>query len=79
MRSTTDGRGRSQICFLKRRSLQECERLCREVLSKELVLQNVATSGVVWEEWVESPLVTLWGFLGRCSASTARAARLLLA
>ena len=65
MRSLTDGRCRSQISFLRRQFLQDGELPFSDVLSKELVSNALATSGVVWKERVYSPLVTLWVFLGQ--------------
>lgn len=79
MRSLTDGRCRSQISFLRRQFLQDGELPFSDVLSKELVSEALAISGVVWKERVYSPLVTLWVFLGQvlsadhsCRAAVAR-------
>ncbi|MEO1495519.1 MAG: hypothetical protein AAFV43_00040 [Planctomycetota bacterium] len=65
MRSLTDRRCRSQISFLRRQFLQCVDLPFGDVLSKELVSDSLAASGVVWKERVYSPLVTLWVFLGQ--------------
>jgi hypothetical protein len=65
MRSLTDGRCRSQISFLRQQFLQGGGLPFGDVLSKKIVSQALASSGVVWKERIYSPLVTLWVFLGQ--------------
>ena len=79
MRDCNQGRLRKQIRFLRRQFLQDGELPFSEVLSEQMVKQALIAAGVVWNERIYTPVVTLWVFLGQvlsadhsCRAAVAR-------
>ena len=79
MRDCNHGRFRQQIRFLRRQFLQDGELPFRNVLSEEIVEQALTAVGVVWNDGIYTPLVTLWVCLGQvlsadqsCRAAVAR-------
>jgi hypothetical protein len=65
MRDCNQGRFQQQIRFLRRQFLQDAELPLSNVLSPEIVKQALTAVGVVWNDRIYSPLVTLWVFLGQ--------------
>jgi hypothetical protein len=63
MRELSQGKFRQQITFLRRQFLQKGDLPFRDVLSKELVREELAAVRVVWNDAIDTPLVKLWGFL----------------
>ena len=79
MRDCNRGQLRKQIRFLRHQFLQDGEMPFGEMLSDKLVNQALIAAGVVWNERIYSPVVTLWMFLGQvlnadhsCRAAVAR-------
>src|SRR5262245_32879911 len=79
MRDFTHGRLRQQIRFLRRQFLQEGVLPFTDVLSGESVEQALTAVGVVWNDTIYTPLVTLWVFVSQvlsadhsCRAAVAR-------
>ncbi len=79
MRDCNQGRLRQQIRFLRRQFLQDGELPFSEVLSEKIVKQALTAAGVVWNERIFTPVVTLWVFLSQvlsadhsCRAAVAR-------
>ena len=65
MRDCNQGRFRQQIRFLRRQFLQDGELPFCDVLSEEIVEQALAAVGVVWNDRIYTPLVTLSVFLSQ--------------
>jgi hypothetical protein len=65
MRDCNQPRFRQQISFLRRQFLQDSELPFSDVLSKKIVEQALTAVGVVWNDGIYTPLVTLWVFLGQ--------------
>jgi len=65
MRDCNQGRFEQQVRFLKRQFLQDAELPLSNVLSTEIVEQALTAVGVVWNDRIYTPLVTLWVFLGQ--------------
>lgn len=65
MRDCNQGRFRQQIRFLRRQFLQDGGLPFTDVLSTETVEQALTAVGVVWNDTIYTPLVTLWVFLGQ--------------
>ena len=65
MRDCNRGQLRKQIRFLRHQFLQDGEMPFGEMLSDKLVNQALIAAGVVWNERIYSPVVTLWMFLGQ--------------
>ena len=65
MRDCNQGRFRQQIRFLRRQFLQDGDLPFSQVLSEELVAQTLSAVGVVWNDGIYTPLVTLWVFLSQ--------------
>jgi len=79
MRDCNEGRFRQQISFLRRQFLQDGDLPFSDVLSEEIVKQALTAVGVVWNDRIYTPLVTLWVFLNQvlsadhsCRAAVAR-------
>ena len=79
MRDCNRGQLRKQIRFLRHQFLQDGEMPFGEMLSDKLINQALIAAGVVWNERIYSPVVTLWMFLGQvlnadhsCRAAVAR-------
>ena len=79
MRLSNQGRLRQQVRFLQRQFLQDGDLPFSDVLSDKLVTQALTAAGVVWNDSIYQPLVTLWVFLGQvlsadhsCRAAVAR-------
>jgi len=79
MRHFNQGRFRQQVNFLRRQFLQDGNLPFSKVLSGEIVEQALTAVGVVWNDSIYTPLVTLWIFLGQvlsadhsCRAAVAR-------
>jgi hypothetical protein len=79
MRLSNRGRLRQQVRFLQRQFLQDGDLPFTDVLSDKLVTQALTAAGVVWNDSIYQPLVTLWVFLGQvlsadhsCRAAVAR-------
>ena len=73
------GRFRQQVSFLRRQFLQDGELPFTDVLSEKVVSQALTAAGVVWNDSIYQPLVTLWVFLSQvldadhsCRAAVAR-------
>ena len=60
MRDCNRGQLRKQIRFLRHQFLQDGEMPFGEMLSDKLVNQALIAAGVVWNERIYSPVVTLW-------------------
>ena len=76
---SNQGRLRQQISFLRRQYLQDGELPFTDVLSEQIVSQALTAAGVVWNDSIYQPLVTLWVFLSQvlstdhsCRAAVAR-------
>ncbi len=65
MRDVSQGKFRQQITFLRRQFLQEGDLPFRDVLSEALVQETLTKVGVVWNDAIYTPLVTLWVFLSQ--------------
>jgi hypothetical protein len=65
MRDCNHGRFKQQIRFLRRQFLQEGGLPFTDVLSSTTVEQALTATGVVWNDTIYTPLVTLWVFLGQ--------------
>lgn len=79
MRSSNHGRFGEQVRFLQRQFLQDGDLPFSDVLSERIVSQALTAAGVVWNDSIYQPLVTLWVFLGQvlsadhsCRAAVAR-------
>ena len=79
MRCSNNGRLRQQVRFLQRQFLQDGDLAFTNVLSEEIVSQALTAAGIVWNERIYTPLVTLWAFLSQvlsadhsCRATVAR-------
>jgi hypothetical protein len=79
MRDCNQGRFRQQIRFLRRQFLQDGDLPFSNVLSEEIVKQTLTSVGVVWNDRIYTPLVTLSVFLSQvlsadhsCRAAVAR-------
>ena len=79
MRDCNQGRFREQIKFLRQQFLQDGGLPFTDVLTEESVAQALTAVGVVWNDAIYTPLVTLWVFLGQvlsadhsCRAAVAR-------
>jgi len=79
MRHSNQGRFRQQVNFLRRQFLQDGNLPFSKVLSGEIVEQALAAVGIVWNDRIYTPLVTLWVFLSQvlsadhsCRAAVAR-------
>lgn len=79
MRDCNRGRFRQQFRFLRRQFLQDGDLPFNNVLSEDIVKQALTATGIVWNERIFTPLVTLWVFLGQvlnvdhsCRAAVAR-------
>lgn len=65
MRSTADGRCRSQISFLLRQFLKDDGLPFGDVLSAKASSRSLATIEGGWVGRIYTPLVTLWLFVGQ--------------
>ena len=65
MRDCNHGRLRQQIRFLRRQFLQDGGLPFTDVLSDATVEQALTAAGVVWNDTIYTPLVTLWVFLSQ--------------
>ena len=65
MRSYNQGRFRQQASFLRRQFLQGGDLPFTDVVTERSVTQALKALNVVWLDRVNSPLVTLWVFLGQ--------------
>ena len=65
MRDCNHGRLKQQIRFLRRQFLQDGSLPFTDVLSGECVEQALTAVGVVWNDTIYTPLVTLWVFLSQ--------------
>ena len=65
MRDCNYGRFTQQIRFLRRQFLQDGGLPFTDVLSQKTVAQALTASGVVWNDTIYTPLVTLWVFLSQ--------------
>jgi len=65
MRVSNPVRLRQQVRFLQRQFLQDGSLPFTDVLATELVSQSLTAAGVVWNERIYTPLVTLWVFLSQ--------------
>ena len=79
MRYSNQGRFRHQVQFLRRQFLQDADLPFKDVLSEDLVSRTLAAVGVIWNDRIYTPLVTLWVFLSQvlsadhsCRAAVAR-------
>ncbi len=79
MRDCNQRRFRQQIKFLRQQFLQDGSLPFTDVLTEESVAQALTAVGVVWNDTIYTPLVTLWVFLGQvlsadhsCRAAVAR-------
>jgi hypothetical protein len=79
MRHSNQGRFRHQVQFLRRQFLQDADLPFKDVLSEDLVSRTLAAVGVIWNDRIYTPLVTLWVFLSQvlsadhsCRAAVAR-------
>ena len=79
MRDCNRGKCRQQNRFLRRQFLQDGDLPFANVLSHEIVAQALTGIGVVWNDRIYTPLLTLWVFLGQvlsadhsCRAAVAR-------
>ena len=79
MRCFNNGRLRQQVRFLQRQFLQDGDLAFTNVLSDQIVSQALTSAGIVWNDRVYTPLVTLWAFLSQvlsadhsCRATVAR-------
>ncbi len=65
MRDCNHGRLRQQIRFLRRQFLQDGGLPFTDVLSEKTAEQALTAAGVVWNDTIYTPLVTLWVFLSQ--------------
>ena len=79
MHFSIQGRFHQQVRFLRRQFLQDGDLPFTDVLSEKIVSQALTATGVVWNESIYRPLVTLWVFLSQvlsadpsCRAGVAR-------
>ena len=79
MRLSNSVRLRQQVRFLQRQFLQENDLPFTNTLSSEMVSQALTAAGVVWNDRIYTPLVTLGVFLSQvlsadhsCRAAVAR-------
>ena len=79
MRCSNHGRSRQQARFLQRQFLQDGDLPFSNVLSDQIVSHALTAVGVVWNDGIYTPLVTLWVFLSQvlsvdhsCRAAVAR-------
>jgi hypothetical protein len=59
MRDCNQGRFQQQVRFLRRQFLQDGDLPFSKVLSNEIVEQALTAVGVVWNDGIYTPLVTL--------------------
>ena len=78
MRDCNPGRFRQQIRFLRRQFLQDGGLPFTDVLSERTIAKALTAIGVVWNDAIYTPLVTLWVFLGKYSARIIRVGPLSL-
>ena len=69
MRHCTRGRFRQQFKFLRRQFLQDGGLPFAELLSDKTAEQALTATGLVWNDRIYTPLVTLWVFLGQVLSS----------
>ena len=81
MRDCNQGCFRQQFRFLHRQFLQDGDLPFSKVLSEGSLEQALTAAGVVWNDGIYTPLVTLWVFLSQvlsadhsCRAAVARLA-----
>lgn len=79
MRHSNQGRFRLEVQFLRRQFLQDGDLPFTDVLPEDLVAQTLTAVGVIWNDRIYTPLVTLWVFLSQvlsadhsCRAAVAR-------
>jgi hypothetical protein len=79
MHHFNQGRFRHQVQFLRRQFLQDGDLPFTDVLSEDLIAQTLTAVGVIWNDRIYTPLVTLWVFLSQvlsayhsCRAAVAR-------
>ena len=79
MRDCNQGCFRQQFRFLRRQFLQDGDLPFSKVLSEGSLEQALTAAGVVWNDGIYTPLVTLWVFLSQvlsadhsCRAAVAR-------
>jgi hypothetical protein len=79
MRHSNQGRFRLEVQFLRRQFLQDGDLPFTDVLSEDVVAQTLTAVGVIWNDRIYTPLVTLWVFLSQvlsadhsCRAAVAR-------
>ena len=79
MRHCNQGRLRQQITFLRRQFLQDGNLPFSNVLSEQMIKEALKAVGVVWNDRIYTPLITLWVFLSQvlsadhsCRAAVAR-------
>lgn len=79
MQFSNQGRFHRQVRFLQRQFVQDGDLPFTNVLSEKIVSQALAAAGVVWNDSIYQPLVTLWVFLSQilsadhsCRAAVAR-------
>ena len=65
MQFSNPGRFHQQVRFLRRQFLQDGDLPFTDVLSEKIVSQALTAAGVVWNESIYQPLVTLWVFLSQ--------------
>ncbi|MGB7346459.1 MAG: IS4 family transposase [Pirellulaceae bacterium] len=65
MRNSVQGRTRQPFNFLRRQFLQDGQLPFSDVLSEEAVAPALETIETVWNDRINTPLVTLWVFLGQ--------------
>ena len=79
MQFSNQGRFRQQVRLLRRQFVQDGDLPFTDVLSEKTVSQALTAVGVVWNDSIYQPLVTLWVFLSQvlsadhsCRAAVAR-------
>lgn len=79
MQFSNQGRFHQQVRFLRRQFVQDGDLPFTDVLSEKTVSQALTAAGVVWNDSIYQPLVTLWVFLSQvlsadhsCRAAVAR-------
>ena len=65
MRDCNRGRFQQQVRFLRHQFLQDGDLPFSNVLSDEIVKQALTAVGVVWNDGIYTPLMTLWVFLSQ--------------
>jgi len=64
MRHSNPGRIRQPVQFLRRQFLQDGDLPFTDVLTEDVIAQALAAI-TGWLDWIFSPVVTLWVFLGQ--------------